>query len=282
MKVAILGATGMLGSMVHRYLSQQPGYDLSVSTRYVLDAENTTVTLLSNLLRGHDYAINCIGIIKPRIDEQDSVSVKRAIQVNSLFPHMLAKAAEATNCKVIQIATDCVYSGTTGGYTESSPHDATDVYGKTKSLGEVQSPNVHHLRCSIIGPEIKGHKSLLDWFLGQEQKANLAGFVNHKWNGITTLAFAKLCHRVMSQGIELPFLLHVVPQNVATKAELLDQFRYSFARLDIRVSEFEASVAVNRTLTTNAPELCADLWQLAGYVAPPTIQQMIEELAVYQ
>ena len=80
MKVAILGATGMLGSMVHRYLSQQPGYDLSVSTRYVLDAENTTVTLLSNLLRGHDYAINCIGIIKPRIDELDPVSVQRAIQ----------------------------------------------------------------------------------------------------------------------------------------------------------------------------------------------------------
>ena len=284
MKVAILGATGMLGSMVHRYLSQQPGYDLSVSTRYVLDAENTTVTLLSNLLRGHDYAINCIGVIKPRIDEQDSVSVKRAIQVNSLFPHLLAKAAEATNCKVIQIATDCVFSGREGGYTESSPHDATDVYGKTKSLGEVHSSNVHHLRCSIIGPEIKGHKSLLDWFLGQPVGSMLKGFTNHRWNGITTLAFAKICHGIMREGLELLSMQHVVPAGTVTKAELLQLFAVAYNRADVSAGPAEASTVVDRTLSTLATAFdWAKLWEVAGYVdGPPYIHEMVRELAVYQ
>ena len=47
---------------------------------------------------------------------------------------------EQSNGPILQIATDCVYSGATGGYTESSSHDALDVYGKTKSLGEVALP----------------------------------------------------------------------------------------------------------------------------------------------
>jgi dTDP-4-dehydrorhamnose reductase len=282
MKVAILGATGMLGSMVHRYLSQQPGYNLSVSTRYVFDAENTTVTLLSNLLRGHDYAINCIGIIKPRIDELDPVSVKRAIRVNSLFPHMLAKAAEATNCKVIQIATDCVYSGTTGGYTESSPHDATDVYGKTKSLGEVHSPNVHHLRCSIIGPELKGHRSLLDWFLSQPQGATVKGFTNHRWNGITTLAFAKICRGIMDNNFTCFPLEHIVPGNTVTKAELLSHFAYFYNRLEVSIGEARTPASVDRTLSTEWPSTNEALWYMAGYDRPYTIPEMVEELANYQ
>ena len=47
-------------------------------------------------------------------------------------------------------------------------HDDLWFVGKrlTKSVGEVHSPAVHHLRCSIIGPELRGHRSLLDWFRG--------------------------------------------------------------------------------------------------------------------
>ena len=64
--------------------------------------------------------------------------------------------------RVLQIATDCVYSGAQGAYVETDLHDALDVYGKTKSLGECQEPNVYHLRCSIIGPEPKDFKFLIE------------------------------------------------------------------------------------------------------------------------
>ena len=49
-----------------------------------------------------------------------------------------------------------------GVYVETDLHDALDVYGKTKSLGECQEPNVYHLRCSIIGPEPKDFKFLIE------------------------------------------------------------------------------------------------------------------------
>ena len=82
----------------------------------------------------------------------------------------------------MQIATDCVYSGKKGSYNEDDLHDALDVYGKTKSLGEAQSPNLLNIRCSIIGPEQGKHVSLLEWFLTQEPGAKLQGFAHHHWN----------------------------------------------------------------------------------------------------
>src|ERR1700722_1108772 len=193
MKIAILGSTGMLGSTVLQYLRQQGDYDILASNRYQCDAEIITVELLTVLLRGCDYAINCIGIIKSSIGEHPH-SAFRAIKVNSVFPYQLAQAANLAGCRVLQIATDCVFSGRASGYDELSAHDPEDVYGKTKSLGEVRSPYVRHLRCSIIGPN--GPKSLLDWFLSQPQGARVAGFTNHFWNGITTLAFARICHGI--------------------------------------------------------------------------------------
>ena len=205
------------------------------------------------------------------------------MRVNSLFPHTLARAAEAADCTVLQIATDCVYSGRTGRYTESSSHDATDTYGKTKSLGEVRSPWVHHLRCSIIGPEDAGRPkdSLLEWFLGQPQHATVKGYTNHRWNGITTLAFAKICHGIMSQGIDLPQMQHVVPLSPITKLDLLRVFADCYLRPGIQVQAAEALMAVDRTLATEQPSVNRNLWLAAGYAPRPPIAELVAELAAY-
>ena len=110
-----------------------------------------------------------------------------------MLPHQLARKAESSGAKVIQIATDCVYSGKKGEYVESDEFDPLDVYGKTKSLGEVTSPGVYHLRCSIIGPEPKEHKFLLDWFLGQPKNARVNGY--HK-SSLERGYHAALCQAV--------------------------------------------------------------------------------------
>ena len=39
MKVAILGSTGMLGSMVRRYLAEQRGYELTLSVSLSIPCE---------------------------------------------------------------------------------------------------------------------------------------------------------------------------------------------------------------------------------------------------
>ena len=71
--------------------------------------------------------------------------------------------------KYIQIGTDCVFSGNTGNYVESSFQDAEDVYGKSKIGGEVVHNYKKVVRASIVGPEVGEGKSLLYWFLSQEK-----------------------------------------------------------------------------------------------------------------
>ena len=190
-RVLVLGATGMLGAMVADVLARDPGIALTVTARkperpgiegparrakcLALDAESDHDALPSRLAEGFDWIINAIGVIKPYIKDTDPVGTERATRVNGLFPHRLARAAGASGIPVLQIATDCVYSGKDGKYSEDAPHDALDVYGKSKSLGEVPAETMHHLRCSIIGPEAKGHVSLLDWFLDRKSGTSVGG-----------------------------------------------------------------------------------------------------------
>lgn len=251
--IAILGNTGMLGSMVtNTWEGDFVSYD-----RKDFDALNSNF----DKLMGKDWVINCIGVIKPYCD-----NVENAIRVNSLFPYQLPP-------NTLQIATDCVYSGEEGMYVESDPHDAKDVYGKTKSLGE--APHIKNLRCSIIGPEVKNHISLLDWFLKQD-KAN--GFTNHLWNGITTYHFSKICQGIIREGIELPNVQHIVPTGIVTKADLLRIIAKAYGK-DIEVTDVEAAESIDRTLSTENKELNKKIWKAAGYPTPPTVEDMVEELS---
>jgi dTDP-4-dehydrorhamnose reductase len=299
MKIAVLGASGMLGSMVLSWLAQDEQFSVVATSRRrdsqdfsrrvapraelrSTDAETATIENLAQLLTGCVWAVNCIGVIKPFIKDDDPQQVERALRVNALFPHVLARAAEQAECRVLQIATDCAYSGTTGAYTESSPHDPLDVYGKTKSLGEVRNPWVHHLRCSIIGPEIHSRMSLLEWFRGQARDANVKGFLNHQWNGVTTLHFGKVCSGIIKGDVLLPHLQHVVPAGSISKADLLSSFAQAFSRTDITIERVAASTVIDRTLSTSDPELNARVWRAAGYAQPPTVVEMVNELAAFE
>lgn len=276
-KVAILGRTGMLGSMMWKVFSNET-FDLVGTTRNELDAQNASVVDIEKLLYGCKYAINCIGIIKPYIHDYNSFEVERALQVNSIFPHKLAKASESTGTKVIQIATDCVFDGLKGEYTELDKHNATDVYGKTKSLGEIHHPNFLNLRCSIVGREINGKISLLEWFLNQPKNVEINGFLNHQWNGITTYAFSKICLGIINNDEFFSGLRHVVPADTMNKADILNTFSEVFDRQDIRINYINADNYANRTIKTIDIDTNNKLWNLANYPKPPTINEMIKEI----
>lgn len=298
-KVIILGGSGMLGSMVADYLARDPELQVAATTRteelaalcrerlgdvrwHLVDAATIDQAGSEKLLDGYDWAINAIGIIKPLIHDDNAFEVERAVRVNALFPHTLARWAAASGTRVLQIATDCVYAGTKGRYLEQDVHDPVDVYGKTKSLGEVYGGPVHHLRCSIIGPEFKEPKSLMEWFLGQPQGATVNGYVNHVWNGVTTLHFAKLCHGIMKLDINLPHSQHVIPKGEVTKLELLQLFGRCFGRDDVTINSTKAGVVIDRTLATADDLLNRELWTAAGYSEPPSVPEMLAELAAYE
>lgn len=137
-------------------------------------------------LKQDDVIINCIGIINKLVENEGVIST---IKVNSIFPNLLERLCDIRQFRFIHISTDCVYKGDKGHYSESDLHDATDIYGKTKSLGEPMDCTV--IRTSIIGEEKSNYKrSLLEWVKSNAGKT-IDGYINHKWNGVTCLRLAQ-------------------------------------------------------------------------------------------
>jgi dTDP-4-dehydrorhamnose reductase len=280
--VLIFGGTGMLG---HAVLDEFRGFEGTVKftsrtgSGIPFNVLTDSVKSLASHIRAGDYIINCLGITKPHIDDANQQDVARATQVNSLFPAELALFAEHADAKIIQIATDCVFSGSKGHYLETDTHDAEDVYGKSKSKGEVISPNVMHIRVSTIGREINRSTLLLEWVLSHPQGATIPGFTNHFWNGVTTNHFAKVVRGIIELNEFKPGLSHLVPGNELSKAELVIKIAAAFGRSDLIVKDTESGKPINRTLATNDPELNKRLWGGAGYPEIPTIEQLIAEIA---
>ena len=288
--VLILGGTGMLGGAVLKEFSAFSGR-LLVSSRagqiatldqsieqITFDAKSDSIGEVFRSLDRGDYVINCIGVIKAEIDELSESSRQNATEVNTEFPRKLAKEAETRGIRVIQIATDCAFSGRTGHYSETSRHDPVDHYGVTKSRGEVESESMMHLRVSIIGPETRGHTSLYDWVSLQPRNAEVTGYVNHRWNGIPAKHFGKLARGMVESGIFAAGVHHVIPQDEVTKYELVNLIAQHSKRADIQIVPGLANDDVDRTLVTNNQDFNRNLWANAGYPTPPTIADLVAEI----
>jgi len=280
-KVLILGSTGMLGSAVERQLTSST-FDVLTASRtsdFRFDAsELESAKLLQDADLGKgDWVINCVGLTKSRIDETSIESRANAVRLNFDFPTDLATAAGKKEVKVIQVATDCVFSGKAGRYNEDSQHDAEDVYGKTKSLGEVPASNVMHLRCSLIGPEQGRNSLFFEWVRQQEQGASISGYTNHLWNGLASDAFGKIVGGLITNDLFRAGVQHLVPADTVTKDELVRLELKALGRKDVGVTSVEAPTAIDRTLTTDNAGLNTDLFMAAGFKELPTISEMVEQ-----
>ena len=280
-KVLVLGSTGMLGSAVTRAL-QERAHEVVIASRSTgikFDAVNldTDKLLTAASLQRDDFVINCVGLTKSRIDEASMASRSLAVKLNIDFPNDLAKAAEKLGVKIIQVATDCVFSGLAGGYSEGSAHDALDVYGKTKSLGETPSPNVMHLRCSLIGPEIGRSSLFFEWVREQPINAQIDGYANHLWNGLSSFAFGKAVSGIIKESLFMPGVQHLVPSDRVTKYELVRLELAALKRGDVLVSSKAGKNVIDRTLRTNNSDFNKQLFLAAGYKKVPTIQEMVME-----
>jgi dTDP-4-dehydrorhamnose reductase len=286
-KVLILGVGGMLGHACFDYFNQLNQFKIygtwrkpSIDEIRTFDAANESIEELVKEVEP-DWIINCIGVIKQKIDENSLKSVDNTLRINETFPHEIARVVAGSKIRVIQIATDCVFNGLKGGYSETSPHDALDLYGKSKSYGEVTSPEFLNLRVSIIGKEIESDYSLVSWFLSHEIGSEVDGYLNHLWNGITTLTFARIAAGIILNHEFVPGTFNVIPRDQISKYELLLHLKKYFHREDISIRPVNTKTFVDRTLRTAHPNFNKAIWRSAGYDAIPSIEELIEELANY-
>lgn len=248
-RVLILGGTGMLGHKVFQHARsrssetwctirgrrEESGLErLGLGTPPERICERVDVmewgvvrALLHDLRP--DVVVNCVGIVKQRAEAKAAIP---SIAVNALLPHRLADAIGGWNGRLVHISTDCVFSGRRGQYTEDDVPDPEDLYGRSKLLGEVTAGHAVTLRTSMIGRELREHRSLLDWLL-QQNGRTIKGFRRAYFSGLTTNELARVICRVIEEHPGLTGLYQVTGETT-TKYDLLNLIVRTFG-LDIRV-----------------------------------------------
>lgn len=222
----------MLGNAMMRILSEQNDWEVYGTIRSEGLKKLFHPDIARNLLSGvdveqydsllqtfmqirPDVVINCIGLIKKFMNEDDPL---HAISINAVLPHRLAKLCAVSGARLVHMSTDCVFSGEKGNYSESDISDAKDLYGRSKFLGEVDYPHALTLRTSIIGRELQSANGLIGWFLSQE--GSCPGFRRAIFSGFPTVILAEIIRKYIIPNPELHGLYHVAAQPIS-KYELL-------------------------------------------------------------
>lgn len=265
-RILILGADGMVGHIARIYLSEH-GHDvLSVARSCSPDWERLDVEDESALrryinVRKPEYVLNCVGVLIKE-SEEDPL---RAIRLNALMPHVLESIAKLSKFKIVQVSSDCVFSGKNGPYSEKDMKDADDVYGRTKALGELLNDRDLTIRTSKIGPELHSDGSgLFNWFMSQ--KGTLRGFTNVLWGGITTLEMVKIFEYVIEHPIT--GIIHLTNNQPISKCELLELFAEIWNKKDVTIERDENRIA-NRSLICTRSDFSYSV---------PSYRTMLEEL----
>lgn len=269
MRVLILGGNGMLGHQLCRLLPEEmevwatfrepPKYfrflpkERTLSNVVVQDTARVQEIL--DAVKP-DAVVNAVGIVKQRDEAEQAVP---SIEVNALFPHQLAELCVARSVRVIQVSTDCVFSGLRGAYTERDVPDPVDLYGRSKLLGELDRPGCLTLRTSIIGWELASYWGLLSWFALQ-RGTHVKGYRRAIYSGLSTRAFSDLISVVLETHTDLQGLYHVASAPIS-KFDLLVRLRDVLGWGDISV-EPEEEFTCNRSLN------CKRFTTSTGWHAP--------------
>lgn len=241
MKIVLFGSSGMLGNYVFNNLREN--YNIICINRDKFDIEEhdweKLYKLINNLVISSDIIVNCAGIIP-----QKKSDLRKFICVNTLFPHKLNEISKLLNLKLIHITTDCVYNGFKGNYDIHDKHDSDTFYGITKSLGEPFDSTI--IRTSIIGEEIIGKKSLLEW-VKSNKDGEINGYQNHFWNGITCLTLAKIIATIIDKKLFWKGVKHICSPNFVSKYELCC-FINEIYNLNIKINKINDKETKNMTL----------------------------------
>lgn len=278
MTVLVFGASGMLGHKVMQVFAEHNLDAIGVMRGLTTDLQQKIPILKQAfLIGGNDVRnqddvlsvfkkikpkiiVNCAGIVKPRATDP-----VETIEINSAFPHRIARLSSMIGARLIHISTDCVFSGNSGDYFEDSPADCADLYGRSKLIGEVDYDDHLTIRTSIIGRELGTSRNLLEWFFAQE--GDIKGFDNAFFTGVSTRALAEIIVTLCNKP-EVTGLLHV-PGTKVNKYDLLCQVKEAF-RTKVRIERY-SGYKIDRSLASKRIHSLG--------IIIPTMETMIKDMA---
>ncbi len=261
----------MIGSTLFRFFLLQESFDvyglvrskvigenLKLSKNILISGDLTNTNTLADLIKEYtpSVIINCAGITKHLKECKNNA---KAIQINSLLPHEIVNICRNLNTKIIQISTDCIFSGSKGNYKEQDIPDSIDIYGKSKYLGEISDKPHLTIRTSTIGHEINTKHGLLEWFLVQNK---CMGYKNAIFSGITTLELAKVIYKILRYYENLNGIYHISSEPI-DKYSLLKMISVTYKHnvelapnLDFRIDR-----SLNSTRFSLATDYISPQWE---------------------
>lgn len=245
--ILVLGASGMLGHMLVRILSPHHNVVGTTSSDYneesylarILSEKNwvdqvdvRNLPTVEKTIRDTkaDVVINCVGVIKQKME---SSNIKDAILINSLIPHQLANICNQTQSRLIHFSTDCVFDGSPGIKKVNDVPNATDLYGTTKRLGEVNYAPALTLRTGFVGRQLSGFEGLFEWVRSQRGKT-IDGYQNAIYSGFTAMALSRIIRQIIEEHEQLSGL-HQVAGNHINKFELITKLN-EYLDLDLTIN----------------------------------------------
>jgi dTDP-4-dehydrorhamnose reductase len=249
-KILVLGAGGMAGHVIATYLKEAGLSVDTLSAKNKLNDETFLVDVTNQNLFGsflenrqYDVIINAIGLLVKQSEDRKDLST----YINSYLPHYLEHMYHNTTTRIIQLSTDCVFSGKNAPYSEDSVYDGELYYDRTKALGEIINEKDLTFRMSIIGPDHqKDGIGLFNWFYAQT--GEILGFTKAIWNGVTTIELSKAIKAAIEQNTT--GLYHLVPDGNISKFNLLKLFKKVFDRQDITIKS-DDGLPLDKTLINN-------------------------------
>ncbi len=229
LRIMLLGATGRLGrylvcalSKKYKVYAPRPRFHQTPQIEGLkwlsscIDARGQTG--FERLMKEADpnVVINCIAITPDSLGDTDVQSV---ILTNSVFPHYISGITKQWGAKLIHISTDGVFSGQKGGYTEISPPDPCDLYGRSKLLGEVVDENCLTIRTSFYGPCAQG-RGLVDWIISKRGQ-EISGYQNYVFSGLSITTLARAIVAVLEKKGRIGGVYHLGGPKLS-KFELLE------------------------------------------------------------
>jgi dTDP-4-dehydrorhamnose reductase len=273
MKVLVFGASGMIGSAMFRVLSAKTGWQVWGTLRSEDKKQFFSGKQQDKLVAGvdvekhdalvrvfarvkPDVVVNCIGLTKHHKEAEDPLL---ALPLNAQLPHQMADLCDVARARLIHVSTDCVFAGTKGNYGEADATDAGDVYGKSKSLGEVDYQHAVTLRTSTIGHELQSAHGLLEWFLAQQGKCK--GFSRAIFSGLPNTEFARVVRDVVIPKPDLHGLYHVGAAPIG-KYELLQLIAKAYGKQIeiVRDDDFSIDRSLNSARFNKATGYKPETW----------------------
>ena len=277
MRILILGGNGMIGhkmyqtiSKIHKdtwvtlrnSLSNYSYSDIYNSEKVIDNIDLINFQIISNQLNkiNPDIVINACGITIRRGIE---ILKSNSIILNSALPHFLNEWVTSNNKRLIHFSTDCVFTGAKGDYLDNDNKDAYDLYGSTKSMGEViDSKYAITLRGSMIGSELENKTELFEWFLKQKNK-EIKGFNKVIYSGITTTKMAEIVLQLIDQYPKLSGVYNISSKPIS-KFELLKLWNNLF--------DIKANIEIDNSYTSNKNLISDNFYRTISMEQPDWVE----------